>query len=37
MFDRPELCDFVTPAVIDAAKVVAAVGTGGAAPSCPPC
>jgi len=30
--DHPELCDFVTPAVIDRGEVVAAVGTGGAAP-----
>lgn len=30
--DRPQLSDFVTPAVIDRGEVVAAVGTGGAAP-----
>jgi precorrin-2 dehydrogenase/sirohydrochlorin ferrochelatase len=30
--DHPELCDFITPAVIDRGAVVAAVGTGGAAP-----
>ncbi|MBI1404813.1 MAG: siroheme synthase [Caulobacter sp.] len=30
--DRPELCDFNTPAVIDRGAVVAAIGTTGAAP-----
>jgi precorrin-2 dehydrogenase/sirohydrochlorin ferrochelatase len=30
--DRPQLSDFVTPAVVDRGEVVAAIGTGGAAP-----
>lgn len=32
VIDRPALCDFNTPAVIDRGEVVAAVGTGGSAP-----
>lgn len=30
--DRPELCDFNTPAVIDRGEIVAAIGTAGASP-----
>ncbi len=30
--DRPELCDFTVPAIIDRGEIVAAIGSGGAAP-----
>ncbi|HTX48084.1 MAG TPA: siroheme synthase [Caulobacteraceae bacterium] len=30
--DHPELCDFHTPAIVDRGQVIAAIGTGGAAP-----
>ena len=30
--DRPELCDFTVPSILDRGEIVAAVGSGGAAP-----
>lgn len=30
--DRPELCDFATPSIVDRGMVVGAIGTGGSAP-----